>query len=91
MKMGSKTGLVPITRAFLSSYYDKHHFPSISEDVTRLTQQLYEMSNNLRNTTSLPLPQGLVYRSFFYSYFYRFLSCNCRVLISYLLYGEFAY
>nr|XP_043611525.1 uncharacterized protein LOC122583162 [Erigeron canadensis] len=50
-------GLVPITRAFLSSYYDKHHFPPVSDDVSRISQQLHNLSNNLRNT-SLPLPQG---------------------------------
>ncbi|XP_071689822.1 uncharacterized protein [Rutidosis leptorrhynchoides] len=55
--MGSNRGLVPITRALLSSYYDKHPFPSISDDVSTLSQQLHNLSNHLRNT-SLPLLEG---------------------------------
>ncbi|KAI3525796.1 hypothetical protein L1887_04890 [Cichorium endivia] len=54
--MASKGGLLPITRAFLSSYYDKHPFSPISDDVSRLSQELHSFSNHLRNT-SLPLPE----------------------------------
>lgn len=49
-------GLVPITRAFLSSYYDKHHFPPLSDDVSRISHELHNLSNNLCDT-SLPIPQ----------------------------------
>ncbi|KAJ0235007.1 hypothetical protein HA466_0266450 [Hirschfeldia incana] len=34
--MASTEGLVPITRAFLASYYDKYPFPPLSDDFTRL-------------------------------------------------------
>ncbi|PWA68701.1 GOLD-like protein [Artemisia annua] len=39
----STNGLVPITRAFLSSYYDKYPFPPISDDVTRLSDHLHTL------------------------------------------------
>ncbi|KAJ9543021.1 hypothetical protein OSB04_022728 [Centaurea solstitialis] len=52
--MAPKAGLLPITRAFLSSYYDKHQFPTISDDVPRLSNHLYNFSNHLQTTTSLP-------------------------------------
>ncbi|KFK24699.1 hypothetical protein AALP_AA8G013300 [Arabis alpina] len=35
--MASTEGLVPITRAYLSSYYDKYPFPPLSGDVSRLS------------------------------------------------------
>ncbi|KAI3810684.1 hypothetical protein L1987_20306 [Smallanthus sonchifolius] len=53
--MASTNGLVPITRAFLSSYYDKYPFPPISSDVSRLTDDLYNMSKHLLQS---PLPEG---------------------------------
>ncbi|CAA6661907.1 unnamed protein product [Spirodela intermedia] len=40
----SVEGLVPITRAFLSRYYDKYPFSPISDDVTRLTSELRILS-----------------------------------------------
>ncbi|KAI3742808.1 hypothetical protein L1987_60504 [Smallanthus sonchifolius] len=55
--MSLKACLVPITRAFLSSYYDKHQFPPISDDVARLSEQLYSFSADLQDAT-IPLPQG---------------------------------
>ncbi|XP_024975607.1 uncharacterized protein LOC112513545 isoform X1 [Cynara cardunculus var. scolymus] len=55
--MASKGGLLPITRAFLSSYYDKHPFPTISDHVPRLSHHLYNLSNHLCTTTT-SLPQG---------------------------------
>ncbi|KAK9068965.1 hypothetical protein SSX86_013081 [Deinandra increscens subsp. villosa] len=58
--MGSKAGLVPITRTFLSSYYNQHPFPPISDDVSRLSQQLRSLSIHLQDTP-LPLPQGQKY------------------------------
>ncbi|KAI3676576.1 hypothetical protein L1987_86187 [Smallanthus sonchifolius] len=55
--MRSKASLVPITRAFLSSYYDKHQFAPISDDVPLLSEQLHSFSADLQDAT-LPLPQG---------------------------------
>lgn len=55
--MASTNGLVPITRAFLSSYYDKYPFPPIAFDVSRLSDELHYMSNELCKG-SLPLPEG---------------------------------
>lgn len=48
----STNGLVPITRAFLSSYYDKYPFPPISDDVTRLSDHLYNLSIDINKTSS---------------------------------------
>ncbi|MFS7987279.1 putative GOLD domain-containing protein [Helianthus anomalus] len=53
-----KSSLVPITRAFLSSYYDKHPFPPISDDVSRLSQQLRSLSAGLQQDATVPLRQG---------------------------------
>ncbi|KAJ0640625.1 putative GOLD domain-containing protein [Helianthus annuus] len=57
--MASTNGLVPITRAFLSSYYDNYPFPPLSPDVSRLTDHLYNISKLLHQPqSSSPLPQG---------------------------------
>ncbi|XP_071697245.1 uncharacterized protein [Rutidosis leptorrhynchoides] len=58
--MASTNGLVPITRAFLSSYYDKYPFSPISADVTRLTNELHKISIDLQKGTTSPLslPEG---------------------------------
>ncbi|KAL8206010.1 hypothetical protein R6Q57_009561 [Mikania cordata] len=56
--MASTNGLVPITRTFLSSFYDKHPFPSISPDVSRLTDELYNMFKHLHQGSSHLLPEG---------------------------------
>ncbi|WJX91496.1 hypothetical protein P8452_73265 [Trifolium repens] len=45
--MASTEGLVPITRAFLSSYYDKHPFTPLSPDVSLLSSQLRTMATDL--------------------------------------------
>ncbi|GAU51706.1 hypothetical protein TSUD_391450 [Trifolium subterraneum] len=45
--MASTEGLVPITRAFLSSYYDKHPFTPLSPDVSILSSQLRTMATDL--------------------------------------------
>ncbi|XP_077239217.1 retinal-binding protein [Tasmannia lanceolata] len=47
--MASTDGLVPITRAFLSRYYDKYPFTPLSDDVSRLSTDLRAMANDLRN------------------------------------------
>lgn len=49
-------GLVPITRASLSQYYDKYPAPPLSEDVIRLTTELQNLTNNLLE--ELPLQPG---------------------------------
>ncbi|XP_020521754.1 uncharacterized protein LOC18432474 isoform X1 [Amborella trichopoda] len=46
--MASTAGLVPITRAILSRYYDNHHFNPLSEDVPRLSDELREFSKALQ-------------------------------------------
>ncbi|KAM0061391.1 putative GOLD domain-containing protein [Helianthus debilis subsp. tardiflorus] len=57
--MASTNGLVPITRAFLSSYYDNYPFPPLSPDVSRLTDHLYNISKLLHQPqSSSSLPQG---------------------------------
>ncbi|XP_010543127.1 PREDICTED: uncharacterized protein LOC104816146 isoform X2 [Tarenaya hassleriana] len=38
--MASTEGLVPITRAFLASYYDKYPFHPLSDDVPRLSSEI---------------------------------------------------
>lgn len=45
--MTSTDGLMPITRAFLASYYDNYHFPPLSNEVTRLCTEIRSMSNDL--------------------------------------------
>ncbi|XP_011101978.1 uncharacterized protein LOC105180011 isoform X2 [Sesamum indicum] len=45
--MVSTEGLVPITRAFLASYYDKYPFPPLSIDVSRLSDRIYVMATDL--------------------------------------------
>lgn len=40
-------GLVPITRSFLASYYDKYPFPPLSEDVARIASRIRSLSNGL--------------------------------------------
>ncbi|CAN8237636.1 unnamed protein product [Cochlearia groenlandica] len=38
--MASTEGLVPITRAFLASYYDQYPFTPLSDDVSRLSSEI---------------------------------------------------
>ncbi|KAF5199139.1 retinal-binding protein [Thalictrum thalictroides] len=47
--MASTEGLVPITRAFLSRFYDKYPFTPLSDDVTQLSSQLLTLSKDLIN------------------------------------------
>ncbi|KAK7350344.1 hypothetical protein VNO77_08866 [Canavalia gladiata] len=47
--MASTEGLVPITRAFLASYYDKHPFTPLSADVSRLSSEIRLLVNDLLN------------------------------------------
>ncbi|KAF9592284.1 hypothetical protein IFM89_013510 [Coptis chinensis] len=45
--MASTEGLVPITRAFLSNYYDNYPFTPLSSDVSQLSSQLISLSKDL--------------------------------------------
>ncbi|KAL3615842.1 hypothetical protein CASFOL_040136 [Castilleja foliolosa] len=56
MEMASTEGLVPITRAFLSSYYDKYPFAPLSNDVSRLSDQIHSMAADLLKVS--PPTQG---------------------------------
>ncbi|CAI9097138.1 OLC1v1033484C1 [Oldenlandia corymbosa var. corymbosa] len=50
----STEGLVPITRAYLASYYDKYIFPPLSDDVVRLTAEIRSLSGDLLNDSGSP-------------------------------------
>ncbi|KAK1391128.1 GOLD domain-containing protein [Heracleum sosnowskyi] len=54
--MASTEGLVPITRTFLASYYDKYIFPPLSDSVSHLSDELHSLSQLLQDHT--PLSQG---------------------------------
>ncbi|CAM8969732.1 unnamed protein product [Rhodiola kirilowii] len=54
--MASTEGLVPITRTFLASFYDKYPFSSLSEDVSRLTSQIRSFTADLKD--QFPLSEG---------------------------------
>ncbi|KAH7554622.1 hypothetical protein JRO89_XS12G0249500 [Xanthoceras sorbifolium] len=45
--MASTEGLVPITRNFLASYYDKYPFSPLSDDVSRLASQIRSLADDL--------------------------------------------
>lgn len=47
--MASTDGLVPITRAYLASYYDKYPFSPLSDDVSRISSQIRSSANDLLN------------------------------------------
>lgn len=45
--MASTEGLVPITRIFLASYYDKYPFTPLPDDVSRLSSEIRSMTSDL--------------------------------------------
>ncbi|KAK4798624.1 hypothetical protein SAY86_030950 [Trapa natans] len=45
--MASTEGMVPITRNFLASYYDKYPFPPLSDDVQLLCSQIRSLCSDL--------------------------------------------
>ncbi|KAA0025747.1 hypothetical protein IC582_019846 [Cucumis melo] len=45
--MASMEGLVPITRHFLASYYDKYPFAPLSDHVSRLSTEMLALANSL--------------------------------------------
>ncbi|PKI44594.1 uncharacterized protein LOC116206866 [Punica granatum] len=54
--MASTEGLMPITRSFLASYYDKYPFSPLSDDVHRLSSQIRSLSSDL--LSHLPPNEG---------------------------------
>lgn len=69
--MASTEGLVPITRAYLSTYYDKYPFVSLSEDVTNLSAKIRSIITDLQTYSSLT--EGLnIFINFSSSIFYVF-------------------
>ncbi|EFH49240.1 hypothetical protein ARALYDRAFT_486867 [Arabidopsis lyrata subsp. lyrata] len=54
--MASTEGLMPITRAFLASYYDKYPFSPLSDDVSRLSSDIASLIQLL--TVQSPPSQG---------------------------------
>uniref|UniRef100_A0A6N2K6T1 GOLD domain-containing protein n=2 Tax=Salix viminalis TaxID=40686 RepID=A0A6N2K6T1_SALVM len=45
--MASTEGLVPITRRFLASYYDKYPFAPLPDDVSRLSDEIRSITSDL--------------------------------------------
>uniref|UniRef100_A0A5B6YJ12 GOLD domain-containing protein n=1 Tax=Davidia involucrata TaxID=16924 RepID=A0A5B6YJ12_DAVIN len=54
--MASTDGLVPITRTFLASYYDKYPFTPLSDDVSRISSEICSVAADLHK--DLPLTEG---------------------------------
>ena len=57
--MASTEGLVPITRSFLASYYDKYPFAPLSDDVSRISSEIRSLSYDL--LAELPPSQGTLF------------------------------
>ena len=69
--MASTEGLVPITRAYLSTYYDKYPFVPLSDDVTNLSAKIRSIITDLQTYSSLT--EGLnIFIDFSSSNFYVF-------------------
>ncbi|BBH06402.1 hypothetical protein Prudu_018049 [Prunus dulcis] len=49
--MASTEGIVPITRAFLASYYDTYQFSPLSNDVARLSSEIRSFTADLLNSS----------------------------------------
>ncbi|KAL6142444.1 hypothetical protein ACLB2K_060725 [Fragaria x ananassa] len=59
--MASTEGLVPITRAFLSSYYDTYQFPPLSDDIPRLSSDIHSLTSDfLSHSPPTPGEERLV-------------------------------
>ncbi|BFG36670.1 hypothetical protein CerSpe_229440 [Prunus speciosa] len=50
--MASTEGIVPITRAFLASYYDTYQFSPLSNDVARLSSEIRSFTADLLNSST---------------------------------------
>jgi hypothetical protein len=82
--MASTEGLVPITRAFLSSYYDKHPFTPLSPDVSLLSSQLRTMATDL--LTHHPPTHGFfLFISFFFNFIY---LCIIHYYLLHIIYAS---
>lgn len=85
--MASTEGLVPITRAFLASYYDQHPFTPLSPDVSRLSSELRSMATDL--LTQHPPIHGLSLSAFIIIYYTSMLACLLATIVSlFLIPGE---
>lgn len=60
---------MPITRAFLASYYDNYPFAPLSTDVSRLSDQIYAMATDLLQDS--PPTQG-GFSSFRFTFLFSF-------------------
>ncbi|XP_021723345.1 uncharacterized protein LOC110690760 isoform X1 [Chenopodium quinoa] len=58
--MASTEGLVPITRAYLSSYYDKYPFVPLSDDVATLTSDIRSLITDLQTHTPLTQDESVL-------------------------------
>uniref|UniRef100_A0A7C8YM05 GOLD domain-containing protein n=1 Tax=Opuntia streptacantha TaxID=393608 RepID=A0A7C8YM05_OPUST len=58
--MVSTEGLVPITRAYLASYYDKYPFDALSDDVASLSTQIRSFISDLQSVSPLTEDERIV-------------------------------
>ncbi|KAJ8451305.1 hypothetical protein Cgig2_014077 [Carnegiea gigantea] len=58
--MVSTEGLVPITRAYLASYYDKYPFDPLSDDVASLSTQIRSFISDLQSVSPLTEEERIV-------------------------------
>lgn len=79
--MASTEGLVPITRIFLASYYDKYPFTPLPDDVSRLSSEIRSMTSDLLKD-SPPSSQGsLPFFSLFFLNNYNNNNCSVYLFI----------
>ena len=63
---------MPITRAYLASYYDRYPFTALSDDVSRLSSEIRSMVNDLLNQH--PPTEGFVIFIFIFIFYNVFAS-----------------
>lgn len=68
---------MPITRAFLASYYDKYPFTPLSDDVSRLCLEIRSMATDLLKDS--PANEGSKFSTHFYFAVMLIVRCifNC--------------
>lgn len=88
-EMTSSAGLVPITKSFLSRYYDMYPFPPLSDDVSRLTDQLRELAARLQKEQ--PLDSGKISLSTWLVWFWLLCDKSYQLKQSDLRYFDFIY
>lgn len=79
--MASTEGLVPITRSFLASYYDRYPFKPLSDDVSRLSSQIRSMAYDLLN--EYPPTQGSISLTHFFFCFRIIVTLLSRMPTNY--------